>query len=294
MDFLFKAPSAEEVRNLAQGDIIRKTDAVSGVLKQAHAYYADNEEYFAFIVLTQSCDLVRRSKGAFKAPYITIAAMKRARVALREFEPGFFKTADNNPVSIVAKAQSRRVQQIIERLIHNTYDDYFFVPSSDLCQLPEPCIAYLRLSVALRKTHYDILLESRVGQLNDVFRAKLGWLAGNIYSRVATPDIEDSLQDGEQVKQEIIRSHMPEDMVELAGFQSEEFKKKLRQIKGEITKDIVAQLLTEIPQEIDIVAERVIKRLMDKQIIENNDELKERLFRALVNEPTLKQLIGRN
>lgn len=224
MDFLYKAPSAEEVHNLAQGDIIRKTDEVADVLRQAHAYYAENQAYFAFIVLTQSCDLARRDGGRFKAPYITVAAMKRADVAIREFEPGINKSGVMGKMSVVGKSKEKKLKQLIERLIHNTLDDHFYVPTSDLCQVPEPCVAYLRLSVALRKDHYDILLRNRVGQLTDVFRAKLGWLAGNIYSRVATPDIEDTLPDGVEKKKRIIDNHIPDGLLVLDGFQAEEFR----------------------------------------------------------------------
>ncbi|MCB0218345.1 MAG: hypothetical protein KDH09_01505, partial [Chrysiogenetes bacterium] len=36
--------------------------------------------------------------------------------------------------------------------------------------------------------HYEKCLERRKLSLNDVFQAKLGWLVGNIYSRVGTED----------------------------------------------------------------------------------------------------------
>ena len=36
--------------------------------------------------------------------------------------------------------------------------------------------------------HYDDILNSRILSLKDIFKAKLGWLVGHIYSRVATED----------------------------------------------------------------------------------------------------------
>lgn len=50
-------------------------------------------------------------------------------------------------------------------------------------------MAFLSLSVPIKsQLHYEKCLKARIAQLREVFRAKLGWLAGDIYSRVATPD----------------------------------------------------------------------------------------------------------
>ena len=45
--------------DLQQGDILSRTDELLAVLKNVHSYFCD-ERYLAFIVVTQSCDLVRR------------------------------------------------------------------------------------------------------------------------------------------------------------------------------------------------------------------------------------------
>ena len=46
----------------------------------------------------------------------------------------------------------------------------------------------LPLSMSIRVEHYDACLEGRVAQLTDLFQAKLGWLLGQQFSRVGTPD----------------------------------------------------------------------------------------------------------
>jgi hypothetical protein len=47
--------------------------------------------------------------------------------------------------------------------------------------------------VALRADHYNAIKDARTGRLAPEFRAKLGWLIGNLYSRPATPDWTDKL-----------------------------------------------------------------------------------------------------
>jgi hypothetical protein len=46
----------------------------------------------------------------------------------------------------------------------------------------------LPLSMSIRADHYDACLAGRVAQITDLFQAKLGWLLGQQFSRVGTPD----------------------------------------------------------------------------------------------------------
>ena len=61
---------------------------------------------------------------------------------------------------------------------------------------------FLALSVALRISHYDACIGAKVAQLDDVFQAKVGWLTGNLYSRVGTPDLEEKEDDAERIKEQ--------------------------------------------------------------------------------------------
>jgi hypothetical protein len=79
--FIFVSQEDLDRENLHQGDILQKTDALHDVIGQAHRYYADAEDYHFYMVLTQSCDLVRR-KSKPKTPYITIAAVRPARILI--------------------------------------------------------------------------------------------------------------------------------------------------------------------------------------------------------------------
>src|SRR4051812_31689281 len=67
---------------LSQGDILQKSDGLLGVIRPYFRYYADHEDYKYFMVLTQTCDLVRRDGGPCASPYITLAAVRPLRHAL--------------------------------------------------------------------------------------------------------------------------------------------------------------------------------------------------------------------
>jgi hypothetical protein len=56
-------------------------------------------------------------------------------------------------------------------------------------------VVLLRVSIALRREHYQMLQQCRCGRLGAEYAAKLGWLTGNLYSRVATPDWEEQEKD---------------------------------------------------------------------------------------------------
>ncbi len=42
--------------------------------------------------------------------------------------------------------------------------------------------------MAFRSDHYELMRDARCGRLQSEFANKLGWLVGNLYSRVGTPD----------------------------------------------------------------------------------------------------------
>jgi len=62
--------SAGEHDDLHQGDIICRDDRVVEILNDAHKYFC-SERYIAFLVVTQTCDLVRRKGRPCKANYIS-------------------------------------------------------------------------------------------------------------------------------------------------------------------------------------------------------------------------------
>ena len=66
--------------------------------------------------------------------------------------------------------------------------------------MPTPLIrAYLKLSIALKSEEcYDICLKAKKIELSDEFKAKIGWLIGDMYSRVGTTDWESVMSSQER------------------------------------------------------------------------------------------------
>lgn len=84
-----------------------------------------------------------------------------------------------------------KAYQLIERIYNNTESEYFFLYKEDALDFPESMIAYLQVSIALKSDeHYEKCLAAKKMELSDEFKAKLGWLIGDIYSRVGTTDWE--------------------------------------------------------------------------------------------------------
>ena len=62
--------------DLCQGDVLKKTEPVVGLLGEVHPHYVE-DDYTHFLVLTQTCDLVRGRGGpGCKSRYITLAPVR--------------------------------------------------------------------------------------------------------------------------------------------------------------------------------------------------------------------------
>jgi hypothetical protein len=154
MEFLFASDKDVDAYNLRQGDLLLKDPKLAEVLRQAHSYYADAQDYSHFMVLTQSCDLVRRGKKP-KTSYITLAAVRPFTLLLeKQFITYRFK-ALGLKVEVCDRSKEVLVRQFLERMLHNTEPGFFFLRKGSHPALKEDLCVFLTLSVALRADHYD-------------------------------------------------------------------------------------------------------------------------------------------
>ena len=123
MEFVFATPEQTERNNLLQGDLLVRNEGLQSILSQAHGYYATAPDYSYFLVLTQSCDLVRR-RSKPKARYITLAAARPLALVVDRF---LAKIRHNYefPVMLCQKDREISARQLLERLLHNTEDGFF-------------------------------------------------------------------------------------------------------------------------------------------------------------------------
>ena len=185
-------------KDLLQGDILERTDALDSILRECHAYFC-REQYTGFVVLTQSCDLVVRYGEGCKAQHISIAVIRELAPLLPEI---LAPIAGAGVENVYVHESRHRARDVLRKIINQNDQagGLFYlhpvtteVPS--LRVLATPSVAMLRVSISLRRQHYDVLCDARRYSLDTEYANKLGWLSGNLFSRVATRDWEDQEQD---------------------------------------------------------------------------------------------------
>ena len=299
-DFIFESAEQLDRTQLRQGDLLRRTPALASALAEAHSYYAEAKDYSHFLILTQSCDLVRRKSKECKSRYVTICAVRPLTLAVkREFEQ-YTKPLTGCPVPIGEREKNPLARQYLERVANNTVDGIFFIPRGAADSVDEHLCAFLPLSVALRVTHYDVCLSAKVGQVKDIFAAKIGSLASDLYSRIATPDIHeenerksvDAFMDG------FFKDLGYRSVVWLTPFERAALEKRVGEalvISGQeqLSEQEALALIDGLPNEADAIADRVVTVLTDRGLIENDPAVQTKARNFLLNDSEYKKLAKR-
>lgn len=288
-DIHFTYKETPDMTSLCQGDVLVKTDELVEVLNEVHPYFT-NVEYKYFMVLSQSCDLVRRDGKKCKTPYITLAAVREysdflERTLIAE------KIAENyNGFLLVDEKSKIRVSQLVERVYNNTEPDYFFLYKEDALGFSKSMVCYLKVSIALKsEIHYQACLNAKKLELSDEFKAKLGWLVGNMYSRVGTTDWESKMNN--KARKQMIEDDVNSRCVIGSKEQLKEFKKQLNE-----------NTVSSHDEAIEVLSKIIVQSKYEKvmEIIENTmmngykkmkDEDKQTLLRAIKSNSTIKRLI---
>jgi hypothetical protein len=178
-DFIFEPTEGIDHDQLLQGDLLHRTKALADAIAQAHSYYATAGDYSHFLVLTQSCDLVRRRGDKCKSRYITICAVRPLSTAVNRELSRYTSPIKGCPIPVGKLENNLLARQYLERVLNNTIDGIFFIPKGSASTVDEHLCAFLPLSVALRVDHYDTCLSAKVAQTKEIFSAKIGSLASN-------------------------------------------------------------------------------------------------------------------
>jgi len=180
--------AALDVAQMNQGDVLRRTPAVETILNEVHPHYTSTDYRF-FIVLTQSCDLIRRDGRPCASRYVTLAAVRPLRLVLEREVRRFQYDPIEKRLGICSRAQYAKMVQLAERLLNNNQERYFFLQREPGSGLEEDHCAFLQLTITLKaELHYETLLAAKILQLSESFQHKLGHLVGTMYSRVGTED----------------------------------------------------------------------------------------------------------
>jgi len=181
--------------DLQQGDIIENNEEISNIVKQIYPKISDLE-YDSFLVITQSCDLVRRDGKLCKSKYINL-------VPIQPLEYAFLSLLDrvDDRYKITGRLYSAKGKSTAIQLIESISNQnawalgVFFLHSNIDVKIPVDSVALLQVSFSFpSESYYNKITRARSGRLNVAFQSRLGWLVGNLYSRVATPDFPKTNQ----------------------------------------------------------------------------------------------------
>ena len=176
---------------LMQGDVLKRTPALDALLKEVHPHFFYHPKNLFFMVLTQSCDLVPRApSNACKAPYIAIAPVRTMDLVIERYVAQQSAAEVKAELPVLSARSRNKVSDFLQRLFNNNEPGYFYLDSVDT-DLPADCAAFLNLSISIKSDlHFATCVDAKILQLTDTFQAKLGWLVGQMFSRVGTPDWE--------------------------------------------------------------------------------------------------------
>ena len=182
--FTYCLPSGN---NLKQGDVLSKNEQLMAALKEHFPNYV-RPDFTHFIVLSQSCDLIRRDDQPCEAQHITLAAIRPLGLVL-EFELRGYQDEIEKAAVVCNEKKKFRLEQFYERLLNNNHPEFFYLHEEPGSGFPDSSCAFLRQSISFEaKQYYDTCLGARIISLTEIFRAKLGWLVGNMYSKIGTED----------------------------------------------------------------------------------------------------------
>jgi hypothetical protein len=178
-------------KELMQGDVLQRTPVFDELLRAVHPHFYQHPKNLFFMVLTQTCDLVPRGPASScKAPYIAIAPVRSMDLVV-EKQVAQLNAADvKSALPIVGNKAKNKLTEFMNRLLNNNEPGFFFLDAEGT-KLANDSVAFLNLSIAIKSDlHLQTCVEAKILQLTDTFQAKLGWLVGQLYSRVGTQDME--------------------------------------------------------------------------------------------------------
>lgn len=189
---MFTYSGSPDLTSLMQGDVIKRTPAINQVLHDVHRHFFENDKNLFFMVLTQSCDLALRHDRTCKSPYITISPVRHIDDVLSRQVSALKADNLNTELPILTDKAKTKLTEFLCRLYNNNEPGYFFLQATEHTKHSD-CCAFLNLSIPIKsQEHYDKCLEAKCLQLETSFQAKLGWLVGQLFSRVGTEDWPES------------------------------------------------------------------------------------------------------
>jgi len=188
-EFIYEQRSNADA--LRQGDFLKRTEELQQIVNKEGVPYtgADNR---GFLVITQSCDLEMRNAKC-KAKYICLAPVRRPSEAVAA-QLSHSQSDIERKHHFATERDWNQLMQFVDRLLNNNEPGLFYLPEDQLVGVGEHLCAFLPLTFAVPVAScYAACVAARIVGIQNVFQAKLGWLAGTMYARVGTPALRNFL-----------------------------------------------------------------------------------------------------
>lgn len=180
---------ADKSSDLCQGDILEPNQELCNLFKEIHPHFT-NDKYTGFLVITQNCDLVRRKEKGDRcsATHIGLSVIRSIQDIISDSLKDRFGYLAPGIYNIATKSACEALAERIINQNENALGLFYLHPELD-AGITVPSVAILRVSISVKASmHYKKLIEARVGRLSKEFQPKLGWMVGNLYSRVGVSD----------------------------------------------------------------------------------------------------------
>jgi hypothetical protein len=132
-------------------------------------------------------DELMQGDGETKARYISLSPVRTLDHVI-DLQMQVFRASIKAELPVISDKSKGRMTTFLQRLFNNNVPDYFFLAANGP-GLTSDYAVFLQLSIAIRADlHLQTCLDAKLLQLTQAFQAKLGWLVGQLYSRVGTTD----------------------------------------------------------------------------------------------------------
>jgi hypothetical protein len=275
---------------LEQGDILKKTDELQSLLAKYHPYYAEHKDNKFFVVLTQSCDLVLRGESC-KAHYISLAPVRPLKVILKRHFEGKLDNVGVGAQPFATHKVRTSLEQFLQRLFNNNEPSFFYYENAHQSGIYEEMCAMLALPISLKSEHYQTLRAAKLAGITDVFQAKLGWLVGQMYSRVGTPDIQpETLSQKVKTYTEGVAIWLEEGNAKSLRVLVEEY--KTQTAGGVVGRNDLATMISMIPKRKNLAIDAVLGVVASQGLIGETSSQRTKLRRALENNSDFSKLFS--
>lgn len=189
--------------SLQQGDILRVDGQFGQYFGEFYPAIQPSDGKIEYVmVLTQSCDLVRVKKRKPKLSHVNVCLIRRLSSVIKRLIKDEIKPTEMGGKKILARDALDQLKDKLSKLLNNNdQKTHFFLPKKT--PFEDDMVAVLPLSFSFRVDHYDLLIENRVLGIKPEFQAKVGYTIGQLYSRIATPDLHDFDWDDKKIRQHI-------------------------------------------------------------------------------------------